>query len=56
MKKLLILLTLFVNLKVYSQSEKTIKVITIGSGKTKDFAIQNAIRNGLEQYFGAFIS
>lgn len=56
MKKLIILLTLFVNLNVYSQSEKTIKVITIGSGKNKDIAIQNAIRNGLEQYFGAFIS
>ena len=36
--------------------EKTVTLITSGQGKTQDEAKQNALRNAIEQAFGAFIS
>jgi hypothetical protein len=35
---------------------KTVTLITSGQGKTQDEAKQNALRNAIEQAFGAFIS
>ena len=36
--------------------DKTVTLITSGQGKTQDEAKQNALRNAIEQAFGAFIS
>jgi hypothetical protein len=50
----------FLLLCVFSYSKagdnKTVTLITSGQGKTQDEAKQNALRNAIEQAFGAFIS
>jgi hypothetical protein len=51
---LLILLSFFSYAK--AGDNKTVSLITSGQGKTKDAAKYNALRNAIEQAFGAFIS
>ena len=51
--KLIITLALLLNLNTKTD---VIELTVTGSGITKDLAIQNALRNSLEQSFGAFIS
>ncbi len=51
---LLLLLSFFSYAK--AGDDKTVSLITSGQGKTKDEAKQNALRNAIEQAFGAFIS
>jgi len=42
--------------KAKAVDNKTVTLITSGQGKTQDEAKQNALRNAIEQAFGAFIS
>ena len=51
---LIIILSLFINL--YSQDNSTINITSTGSGITKNNAINDALRNALEQTYGGFIS
>ena len=51
---LIVLLFLFMNL--YSQDNSTINITSTGSGITKNNAINDALRNALEQTYGGFIS
>jgi hypothetical protein len=51
---LLLLLSVFTYAK--AGDNKTVTLITSGQGKTQDEAKQNALRNAIEQAFGAFIS
>jgi len=50
----LLLLCVFTYAK--AGDNKTVTLITSGQGKTQDEAKQNALRNAIEQAFGAFIS
>lgn len=49
-----LLLCFFTDAK--ASDDKTVTLITSGQGKTQDEAKQNALRNAIEQAFGAFIS
>jgi hypothetical protein len=57
MKKIYIVLLLLIQ-TLFSKAEeiKSVTLITSGQGKTQDEAKQNALRNAIEQTFGAFIS
>ena len=57
MKQLILILT-FIALSgnIYAQEDKTVTLTVSGQGKTQDEAKQNALRNAIEQAFGAFIS
>ncbi|MEI7422420.1 MAG: hypothetical protein WCK18_10010 [Prolixibacteraceae bacterium] len=53
----IIIWNLFNVIPSYSQTENKVAVLTVsGSGKTQEEAKQNALRNAIEQAFGAFIS
>ena len=56
--KRMICLLIFLSNLTYAKSDdnKTVTLITSGQGKTQDEAKQNALRNAIEQAFGAFIS
>lgn len=56
--KRMICLLIFSSNLTYAKSDdnKTVTLITSGQGKTQDEAKQNALRNAIEQAFGAFIS
>jgi hypothetical protein len=57
MKKIIytfLMLCVFTSVK--AGDNKTVTLITSGQGKTQDEAKQNALRNAIEQAFGAFIS
>ena len=41
---------------IHSQNEQTINITTTGTGLTKNDAINDALRNALEQTYGGFIS
>ena len=56
MKKLILILSLIINLSAFSQDEKTVTLVVSGQGKTQDEAKQNALRSAIEQAFGTFIS
>jgi hypothetical protein len=56
MKKLTLLLLLAFNLIVNAQDEKTVTLVTNGTGATMEQATQNALRSAIEQAFGTFIS
>ena len=49
-----LLLCFFTDVK--ASDDNTVTLITSGQGKTQDEAKQNALRNAIEQAFGAFIS
>jgi hypothetical protein len=55
-KYILIIWILFFSINIYSQEDKTVELTTTGIGKSKDIAIQNALRSAIEQAFGVFIS
>jgi len=60
MKKFLVVI-LSITMSVYAhylfaQDNKTVTINASGSGKTQDAALQDALRNAIEQAFGAFIS
>jgi len=58
MKKIFLLIgiiSFFANLSI-AQEDKTVTVTVSGQGKTQEEAKQNALRNAIEQAFGAFIS
>lgn len=44
------------NQKVKEDYGNTVTLVTSGTGKTKDDAIKNALRNALEQTYGTFVS
>jgi len=50
------LLLLFIFTYANAADDKTVTLITSGQGKTQDEAKQSALRNAIEQAFGAFIS
>jgi serine/threonine protein phosphatase PrpC len=56
MKQLLLFVFIVLNMIAYSQDDKTVTLVASGQGKTQDEAKQNALRNAIEQAFGAFIS
>ena len=57
MKKLLLLIALFLSLAINAQdSDKTVTLTVSGTGKTLEEAKINALRSAIEQAFGAFIS
>ena len=43
-------------MNAYQNSDKVVVLITSGTGGTKEEATQNALRNAIEQAFGAFVS
>jgi len=49
-------MSLALSINAYTQDDKTVTLVVSGSGKTQDEAKQNALRNAIEQAFGAFIS
>ena len=57
MRKIIYIL-LLLSFSTYAKAgdNKTVTLITSGQGKTQDEAKQNALRNAIEQAFGAFIS
>lgn len=57
MKKILLLVALFLSLAINAQdSDKTVTLTVSGTGKTIEEAKTNALRSAIEQAFGAFIS
>lgn len=56
MKKLILLLFVFISLNAFSQEDKIVTLVVIGHGKTEDEAKQKALRSAIEQAFGTFIS
>lgn len=62
MKKTFTLFLIFISLIINNtnlfcqEPDKSVTITTSGSGKTKDEAIQIALRSAIEQAFGAFIS
>lgn len=56
MKKLILIFTLLLNIVCIAQEDKVVTLTVSGQGKTQDEAKQNALRNAIEQAFGAFIS
>ena len=56
MKKLLFPILLILSFNLIAQEEKTVTLTVSGQGQTQDEAKQNALRNAIEQAFGAFIS
>jgi hypothetical protein len=56
MKKVLILIALFITINATAQDDKTVTLVASGQGKTQDEAKQNALRSAIEQAFGTFIS
>ncbi len=57
MKKIIFaILMLCICTSAKAGDNKTVSLITSGQGKTQDEAKQNALRNAIEQTFGAFIS
>jgi hypothetical protein len=56
MKKLILIMSLALNINACAQDEKTVTLSVSGQGKTKDDAKQVALRSAIEQAFGAFVS
>ena len=56
MKQLILIILLAFSINAYTQDDKVVKLVVNGQGKTKDEAKQNALRNAIEQAFGAFVS
>jgi hypothetical protein len=56
MKQLLLLLILAFTLTATAQDDKTVTLTVSGQGITQDQAKQSALRNAIEQAYGAFIS
>lgn len=56
MKKIILIFLLSFSIGGYAQDDKTVTLVVSGQGKTQDEAKQNALRNAIEQAFGAFIS
>jgi len=57
MKRIILILTFIaLSVTIYAQEDKTVTLTVSGQGQTQDEAKQNALRNAIEQAFGAFIS
>ena len=56
MKIIILILTLAHGVNAFTQVEKNVILKVTGQGNTSDEAVQNALRNALEQTFGTFIS
>lgn len=56
MKILLFPLLIILSFNLFAQEDKTVTLTVSGHGKSQDEAKQNALRNAIEQAFGAFIS
>lgn len=56
MKSIIILFLLVTTIGAFPQNEKTVTLITSGTGTTMEQATQNALRSAIEQAFGVFIS
>ncbi len=56
MKNILLIIALLLTLQVNAQDDKTVTLVSSGSGKTQEEAKQNALRSAIEQAFGTFIS
>jgi len=56
MKYIYIFTLLITTLVTFSQDEKTVTLVTSGTGSTLEQATQNALRSAIEQAFGVFIS
>jgi len=57
MKKFFLFLIIFLfGININSQNDQTINITTTGTGISKNDAINDALRNALEQTYGGFIS
>jgi hypothetical protein len=57
MKNLILIFTLFLSSVLFAQQDdKTVTLVTNGTGVTIEQATQNALRSAIEQAFGTFIS
>lgn len=56
MKKFLILIFLFTGASIHAQEDQVVSLVVSGDGKNKREATEAALRNAIEQAFGAFIS
>ena len=56
MKQLIFIMAFALNISAYGQEDKTVTLVTTAQGETKDEAKKNALRNAIEQAFGAYIS
>lgn len=56
MKKITLIFLLTLSVNVFSQENKTVTLVTSGQGKSPDEAKFVALRNAIEQAFGAFVS
>lgn len=56
MKKIFFPLLILLSFNLIAQEDKTVTLTVSGQGKSQDEAKQNALRNAIEQAFGAFIS
>ena len=55
-KVIILFFSLLFITNVHSQNEQAINITTTGTGLTKNNAINDALRNALEQTYGGFIS
>ena len=56
MKNLLVFLFFALTFNVFAQKNEDVSLTVMGNGQTKEEALQNALRNAIEQAFGTFIS
>lgn len=56
MKKLIFLIAILTSFVSYAQTTDDVTLIVMGSGSTKEEAVNNALRSAVEQAFGVFVS
>ena len=56
MKKLIFLIAILTSFVSYAQTTDDVTLIVMGSGTTKEDAVNNALRSAVEQAFGVFVS
>lgn len=56
MKTLFFLLFTAISISVFAQKNEEVSLTVLGDGQTKEEALQNALRNAIEQAYGTFIS
>ena len=56
MKKLILLFAILISFVSHAQTTDDVTLIVMGSGDTKEDAVNNALRSAVEQAFGVFVS